>query len=206
MPDFNYPGSQNQSDSGHQNQGSFPKMPTTSIEYDDEEKDDLIRFQLDLSTTKSDISHWLNGDIPNGEKKGKTIWKINKNKDYRNLNEFGIREVMRILNIYLTKDVIMSNLKEEKINEICEQIGYELNDLFFTKYDQIGLFDDNRKKNYSSIIIPLLHIIYITLMRAKDGKERQSVTENKVVNQAELSYPGMGRGGFSLNPKNWGRR
>ena len=167
-----------------------PGQPT--IRFDNEERDDLTRFQVDLTKTKSDISHWLNGDMPKEDEKGKLKWDINIKDNYRVLNEFGVREVMRIVNMYLTKDVILSNLDEQKINMIAGQIGEEINDLFFTKYDEIGLDTDSRLKNYSSIVITLSHIIYITLMRAKDGKERQGITENRIVNQTEINpinYP-----------------
>lgn len=163
----------------------FPGQP--SIKFDDDERDDLTRFQVDLSKTKSDIAHWLNGDMPDENDKGKITWKVNDKPEFRVLNEFGVREVMRIINMYLTKDVILSNLKEEVINQIAGTIGEEINDLFFTKYDEIGLDTDSKLKNYSSIVITLSHIIYITLMRAKDGKERQGITENRIVNQTEIS-------------------
>lgn len=177
----------------------FPSQPM--ISFDEDQKDDLTRFQLDISKTKSDISHWLNGDTPEEDDKGKVKWVKNENAEYRVLNEFGRREIMRIVNMYLTKDVILSNLSEEKINQICQDIGEEINDLFFTKYEEIGLDNDSRMKNYSSIIVTIVHIIYITLMRAEGGKERKSVTENRIVNQTEinpLNYPRQG--GFSMNP------
>jgi hypothetical protein len=169
------------------------------MNFNDEQKDDLTRHQLDLSKTKSDIAHWLNGDFPKEDEKGKFGWVVNANEEYKVLNDFGIREVMRIINIYLSKDVIMSNLKEDRINQICGQIGEELNDIFFTKYDEIGLDTDSKLKNYSSIIVTLVHIIYITLMRAEGGKERISVTENRIVNQTEITQgniPMQGRGGL----------
>lgn len=195
---FNQPG-QHQQGQPQQQMPMFPPQPM--ISFDEEEKDDLTRFQLDISKTKSDISHWLNGDTPEEDNKGKVKWEKNEKDEYRVLNEFGRREVMRIVNMYLTKDVILSNLREEKINQICQDIGEELNDLFFEKYDEIGLDSDSRLKNYSSIIVTVVHIIYITLMRAEGGKERKSVTENRIVNQTEINpmnYPRQG--GFSLNP------
>lgn len=159
----------------------------SSLNFQDERQDDLTRFQLDLSQTKADISHWLNGDIPSEDPKtGKVTWEKNTDENLKVLNNFGIREVMRIINMYLTKDVILSNLKEEMINKMCSRIGEEINDLFFTKYDEIGLESGKGMKNYSSIVVTLSDIIYVTLMRAKDGKERISVTENRNVNQNEI--------------------
>jgi hypothetical protein len=197
---FKQPGQmQEQGQMPQQQMPMFPSQPM--ISFDEEQKDDLTRFQLDISKTKSDISHWLNGDTPEEDDKGKVKWVKNENPDYRVLNEFGRREIMRIVNMYLTKDVILSNLAEEKINQICQDIGEEINDLFFTKYEEIGLDNDSRMKNYSSIIVTIVHIIYITLMRAEGGKERKSVTENRIVNQTEINpmnYPRQG--GFSLNP------
>lgn len=165
-----------------------PQMPGQPMfKFDDDERDDLTRFQVDLSKTKADISHWLNGDMPEEDDKGKVRWIKNTEDKYRVLNKFGVREVMRLVNMYLTKDVILSNLSEERINQISGTIGEEINDLFFTKYDEIGLDTDSRLKNYSSIVITITHIIYITLMRAKDGKERQGITENRIVQQTEIS-------------------
>lgn len=184
--------SSNQQDSGSL---PFPGFGAgyPSMNFGTETKDDLIRFQLDISQTKADISHWLNGDTPEiDERTQKPKWTPNDDNELRVLNKFGIKEVMRIVNMYLTKDVILSNLKEERINQMCQDIGDEINDLFFTKYEEIGLDTDSKKKNYSSIVLTLCHIIYITLMRAKDGIERKGVTENRNVNQNEfLGYPGM---------------
>lgn len=187
-------------------QGIPPQIPGGSLRFDRDDKQDLIRYQLDISKTKADILHILNGDME-VTKENFTEWEINEKEAYKVLNDLGVREVMRVVNCYLTKDVIMSNLKEEKIAEICRVLGRELNDLFFTKSDEIGLDTDSKRKNYSIIIVNILHIIYITLMRAKDGQERKGVTENKVVNQSEVNYPGMQRGGLSLNPfRLFGRR
>jgi hypothetical protein len=186
-----------------------PRFPiqTTTIDYDEEEKDDLTRYQLDLSKTKSDIAHWLNGDMPEEDAKGRVRWVKNEKQEYMVLNQFGIREVMRILNMYLTKDVILSNVKEEKINLICQDVGLELNDLFFTNYEEIGLDTDSKQKNYTTIILSITHLIYFVLMRSKDGKERQGVTENRNVNQNEIYYPNMQKGSnFSLNPMRGFRR
>jgi hypothetical protein len=190
---------QEQQQAPQQQMPFFTGQPT--LNFNEEQKDDLTRHQLDLSRTKSDIAHWLNGDFPKEDANGKPGWDINLNDNYKVLNDFGIREVMRIVNIYLSKDVIMSNLKEERINQICMQIGEELNDIFFTKYDEIGLDTDSKLKNYSSIIVTLTHIIYITLMRAESGKERISVTENRIVNQTEITQgniPMQNRGGGFL--------
>jgi len=197
MVNFSYPGQPQQQGSSQQQSQGYPMgLPQMGpLTYDDLEKEDLIRYQLDLSKTKSDIAHWLNGDFPI-EEKGKIVWQKNNKDKYKVLNDFGIREVLRIINMYLTKDVIMSNLPEEKINDICKTISLEINDLFFTKYDEIGMDTSSRQKNYSTIIITLSHIIYITLMRAKDGKERQGVSENKVVSQAEINYPNLQKTGF----------
>lgn len=196
---FKQPGQDQGQMQPQQQMPMFPPQPM--ISFDEDEKDDLTRFQLDISKTKSDISHWLNGDTPEEDDKGKVKWAKNEKPEYRVLNEFGRREVMRIVNMYLTKDVILSNLKEEKINQICQDIGEEINDLFFTKYEEIGLDNDSRMKNYSSIVVTITHIIYITLMRAEGGKERKSVTENRIVNQTEINpmnYPKQG--GMGWNP------
>ena len=50
----------------------YPSQP--NIQFNDDQRDDLTRFQVDLSQTKSDISHWLNGDMPKDDERGKIKW------------------------------------------------------------------------------------------------------------------------------------
>jgi hypothetical protein len=128
-------------------------------------------------------------------------WEVNTKDEYRVLNFHGTKEVMRILSMYLTKDVILGEVESKEINQVLETLGHELNDLFFTKYDEIGLDTPSKKKNYSMIITTLLHHLKFVLSRAKDGKERRSVTENRSVQQSEIVYPqGM------QNKQNWASR
>ena len=183
--EFKYPGLQ-------PNQGQQPPVgPAPTLSFQDDQKDDLIRFQLDMSKTKSDIRHWLKGDEPIIVN-GKDDWKENTKEEDQVLNDFGIREVMRILNMYLTKDVIMGSISEPMINRMTQDIAYELNGLFFSKHDEIGLDTPSKKKNYTTILVPIMHIIYITLGRAKDGEERKGITETRNIIESYVSQPQSG--------------
>lgn len=186
--DFKFPSQQPGQPDPNQAQ-QFPVAQTLSFR--DDQKDDLIRFQLDLSKTKSDIRHWLRGDEPI-VKDGKEDWSVNKNTKYQVLNDFGIREVMRIINMYLTKDVIMGSISEPMINRMTQDIAYELNGLFFSKHDEIGLDTPSKKKNYTTILVPIMHIIYITLGRAKDGEERKGITETRNIIESYVNTPQSG--------------
>jgi hypothetical protein len=193
---FNFGGvkrEENYQDSNNYHYPSFSNLPANSydgnpyIDFTEEKEKNLIKLQIDMNESLDETSHWLNGDTPSMDKNGKKFWVTNTDEERRILNPVGISKVMRILNNYLSKDNILSNLTEEEIKKISSQIAFEINDLFFTSYDIMGLDTIDKKKNVPSIVIMICHRIYIVLMRAKDGLERESITQNAVVKQSDTS-------------------
>ena len=102
------------------------------------QQDNLIKWQLELDNILERIEHILRGDILFSEN-GKTGWKKNPDHTQWILNEYGVNEIMRVLSSYLNRNTILSDYTEEEIREKVLDFGLEMNDLIFTKYEEMGL-------------------------------------------------------------------
>jgi hypothetical protein len=101
-------------------------------------QDNLIKWQLELDNILERAEHILRGDRLVFES-GHEIWKKNPDRRMNILNEYGVQEVMRILSAYLNRNLILSDFDSETINFKMLDFGRELNDLFFMKYEEMGL-------------------------------------------------------------------
>lgn len=99
-------------------------------------QDNLIKWQLELDNILERTEHILRGDILIFEQ-GNLLWKENPTPEVNVLNENGVREVMKVLSMYLNRNTILSDYDPKQINEKVFDFGKELNDLFFMKYEEI---------------------------------------------------------------------
>jgi hypothetical protein len=121
-----------------QQRASYPSMNTMQSAFAPQNQDNLIKWQLELDNILERAEHILRGDKLEFEH-GNLVWKRNHNPDENILNEYGVAEVMRILSMYLNRNTILSDYEPEEINTKVLDFGRELNDLFFMKYEEMGL-------------------------------------------------------------------
>ena len=95
---------------------------------------DLIRWQLELNDILERAEHILRGDIPKF-KNGQIIWEPNSDKEGNTLNEYGVQEIMKILAMYVNRNTILSDYSNDEINLKIFDVGRELNNLVFMRYD-----------------------------------------------------------------------
>lgn len=150
--------------------------------------ENLIQWQLELDTILERIEHMLRGDKPTWEN-GSIIWKKPETDKEKILNDFGVAEIMRVLSNYVNRNTILSNYKEEIINEKMFDLGNELADLFFLKYEAMGLDDLEKRKLYPIIVRELVDVVHSSYLRALHGGERESLREARQVTQTDS---GMG--------------
>jgi len=158
-------------------------------------QDNLIKWQLELDNILERAEHILRGDVLQSEQ-GHLIWKKNTNPKSNILNEYGVQEVMRILSMYLNRNTILSDYEPEEIYEIVKDFGNELNDLMFMKYEEMGLTDLEKRKNYPMLMREMVDIVFSAYNRAKRGGERRSLREARQVTQTE---PLLAQGGLTVN-------
>lgn len=152
--------------------------------------ENLIQWQLELDTILERIEHMLRGDKPTW-KDGSIIWVTPKTDEEKILNDFGVAEVMRVLSNYVNRNTILSNYKEEVINEKMFDLGNELADLFFLKYEAMGLDSLEKRKLYPIIVRQLVDIVHSSYLRALHGGERESLREARTVTQTDNAMGGV---------------
>lgn len=155
-------------------------------------QENLIKWQLELDSILERVEHMLRGDKPKFVN-GSLIFVPATNEKDKIMNDFGVAEIMRILSMYLNRNTILSNYDETTINFKVYDFGNEVADLFYLKYEDMGLDTLEKRKLYPMIIRELVDTIHSAYLRALHGGERQSLHEQRSVSQQETIIPqGMG--------------
>lgn len=178
-----------------------------------QDNSNLIEFQLEMDTLLEKIEHMLRGHILRFDSKG-SRWEVPKNSDYEIFNEFGVQEILRTLSMYLNKNTLLSNYDEETINWKVYDLGIELGDLIFMKYEEMGLDTDEKRKLYLMVVRQIVDSVHSAYLRALNGGERESlrtartVTQNEPLgrmNNYQNIMPSRSSGISKILPWNWGR-
>lgn len=114
----------------------------------------LIEFQLELDNILERIDHLLRGHELKFDEEGNLKWESPRDKSHEIFNEYGVQEILRVLSMYLNRNTILSNYDEETINWKIYDLGLEITDLIFMKYDemfQYQKFKDIYKKHYEGM-------------------------------------------------------
>lgn len=161
-------------------------------------QDNLIKWQLELDSILERIEHILRGDKPT-MKDGNMIFIPPTDDNDKIFNDYGVAEVMRILTMYLNRNTILSNYDEPTINWKVLDFGFEISDLIFLKYEEMGLDTLEKRKRYPMIIRELVDAIHSSFLRALHGGERNSLRQARQITQSEnivgQGVPGMNMGG-----------
>lgn len=174
--------------------------------FDDERTENLIRWQLDIKEELERIEHLLKGDVLRYDKKGNEYWDKDKNPLF---NEKGIREILKILNWYLNKNILLSNFDEEEIMVRMKQFSRVLINFIFNNYEDLGLDTKEKQKHYPLITLNIINTVEAAYHRALGGGERESLRTARTVTQTEpigqqLGLPTAQKSATSkLNPFNW---
>lgn len=158
--------------------------------------DNLIRWQLELNDILERAEHILRGDVPKYEK-GVLIWADNPYPEQNPLNEWGVQEIMKILAMYINRNTILSDYDNSEINAKIYDFGRRLNALIFMRYDELGMNNDEKRKNYDMIVGQMVDLVHSAYKRALHGGERRSLREMINISQAyqgQINQPGFGGG------------
>lgn len=167
-----------------------PRMFAQNSAFAPQFQDNLIKWQLELDNILERCEHILRGDKLMFEN-GSLIWKPNINEKDNILNEYGVQEVVRILSMYLNRNTILSDYDPEEINVKVLDFGRELNDLFFMKYEEMGLIGLEKRKNYPMLIREMVDIVHSSYKRALRGGEKRSLREARQITQSETLQGGV---------------
>jgi hypothetical protein len=172
-----------------QTQMPDPRMLSQPSVFSSSPQDNLIKWQLELDNILERAEHILRGDKLEF-REGHMIW-IKSPEGHRDriLNEYGVQEVMKVLSMYLNRNTILADYDDEEINDKVFDFGMELKDLFFMKYEEIGLTDLDKRKNYPMLIREIVDMIHSAYKRALHGGERRSLREARSITQSEALMP-----------------
>lgn len=158
--------------------------------------DDIVKWQLELNDILERAEHILRGDVVEF-KQGHLIWGKNPNPRENCLNEFGVKLIMQVLANYINRNTILSDYEQDEINYKVYDLGRELNNLIFMKYEEMGMDTEDKRKEYPMLVRKMVDIIHSSYKRALKGGERRSLREMIQIQQTHTS---MAQAGMSVNP------
>lgn len=172
-------------------QATDPRTTASYSSFGSKQSEDIARWQLELNDILEKAEHTLRGDIV-VFKNGQLIWESNPHPESNTLNENGVRICMKQLGLYINRNTILSDFKEEEINFKVLDFGHRINNLIFMKYDEMGMDTEEKRKEYASLVGAMVDIVHSAYARAKEGGERQSfrthVNINEQFNPSQAGY------------------
>ena len=181
-----------EADNPQQQTAVDPRTYSQQSSFATKQDDNLIKWQLELNDILERAEHILRGDVPKYIN-GVLIWDVNPEPDKNPLNEWGVQEIMKLLAMYINRNTILSDYTNDEINYKVFDFGRRLNNFFFMRYDEIGMDNENKRKNYELIVGELVDLVHSSYKRALHGGERRSLREMISVsqNQNMQSLPGQ---------------
>jgi len=146
--------------------------------------DNLIKWQLRVDDVLERAEHILRGDRIKFER-GNMIWVENPNPDERPFNEYGVSEIMSVLSTFVNRVIMLGDYTPDEIEDIIYDVGTELSDFIYMKYEQFGMDTPEKRKRYPMIVMQLTMLVYASYKRAMFGRERDSLREARQVTQTE---------------------
>lgn len=172
-------------------------------------EDNLVKWQLNLEEEKERIYYLLKGYRQvYDEKTDKRIWIEPETKESQILNDYGIDYIMGLLESFLNRNIILSNFKEDRINEICLDLSKQLIRDIFNDYEHMGLDTNDKRKKASMIVWKVVINVEAALRRAMDNGERRSLRQIMTVTQTDSGqrmpeYPMVQQKRKLWNPRTW---
>ncbi len=170
-----------------------PRLNASHSGFSSMVSDDVARWQLELNDILEKAEHVLKGDVVKFEN-GSTIWTTREHPEKNTLNDYGVQLIMKCLAMYINRNTILSDFTPEEVRLKTLDFGKELNNLVFMKSDEMGMDDEDKRKEYPMMIREMVDIVHSAYARAKDGKERESYRKMITVsqqNQAQQMTGGM---------------
>ena len=172
----------------YQQLGGMDSDETQTSTFQYNPSDNLIKWQLELNDILERAEHILREDIVVVQN-GQVNWKPNPEPEKTIFNKYGVQEIMRILSMYINRNTILSDFEPNEINDKIYDFGKELNDLIFMKYENFGLTNLEKRKNYPMLVRQLIDIVHSAYKRALYGGERTSLREARQIQQTEQIMP-----------------
>lgn len=170
-------------------------------------RDDNIHIQLESNQLLERIEHFLRGDILTTDEDGNQFFERQKDLTLVFLNEDGVNSIMLIISSYVDKIHSLSYYSEERIYEICGDLGDELATFIFCNYERIGMDTHYKKSRYKLIVLTILNMVESNYRKALKGLTSENINSSKIYmpnsgNNQNLNHPRRSRWNW-LNPSSW---
>ncbi len=175
-----------------------------------EDNESLTQYRLTTDDVLDRIEHFLKGDIAYTSPEGEFSYKTQTNQELVLLNEFGISAIMGILSNYIHRGTSLSFYDEERIYEICGDLGDKLAQYIYCNYEKMGMDTLFKRSRYHLIVINILHLVESTYRKALQGREAEEIGKHTIVTQSQnvgmmpSKQTPMPKARFNLlRPKTW---
>lgn len=166
-------------------QANDPRATASHSTFQARPSDDIAKMQMELDDLLGDIEHHLRGDIV-VYVNGSTIWKDNPTPEKNPLNKWGVQELMSIMRMYINRNSILSDYDQDQIDLKMRTLGKQLNNLFFTSFEEMGMDCVEKRKFYPILTKALWDVVHSVFQRALDGNERRSLREMSNVTYSNM--------------------
>lgn len=150
---------------------------------------DLTRWQLSLEETIEEFKHDLKGEIYD-EKAGDWV-KPAGNKPL--MNDKGINELIAVLRKRVSKNTILSNLKEDDIIMMVRNVDMNLTQIIFNNWEAFAINKEDLSM-ISDICDSITETIYCAYMRASQEGERKFLGKSQRTFERVIQAPQEKRG------------
>ena len=167
-----------------QSEANSAKMQQALTMFQDKEENNLVKYQLDPEKELIRIQRLLEKQEVKRDDKG-NLYYSPCDSSKRVLNDYGVSEVMSILQTYVNKNIMLSYYEPEQIDKIMYELGEELIDFFYINMEKLGLDTPDKKKHYKLIVTNLINTIDAIYRKALWGKQLELISKNYVVSQTD---------------------
>ena len=185
-------------DAAQQNRNIDPRLSSQHSSFGFKPEENLVKYQLEVNDILERAEHILRGDIP-AFKDGHLIWDKNPTPANNTLNDVGVREIMQRLAMYINRNTILSDFTQEEIDVKSLDFGKALNNLIFMKYEEFGIDNEDKMKDYPMLVLEVSDMVHAALKRALNGGERRSLREMIQIHQSTQTQGFIGGQGSGVN-------
>ena len=95
----------------------------------------IIEYQLDLREDIERLYHLLSSHVIKKDPEGNEYWAEPEDDRLKILTDYGVKQIMNIVQFYLNRNILLSNFDDETIWWKVKDFGIELADLMYCRYE-----------------------------------------------------------------------
>ena len=157
--------------------------PYSSSMFANQQKQNLIEWELDFKPELEAIERLLKCDIIKRDENGNEYWAENPDKERIFLNELGVNDVMRNITLINNKGKALSYYRIDEISLRVKIIVHEIRVLVYNNSELYGIDNDYKMNNYSMTVLSIGSVIEDVYRRAMNGETHKGLADQRIVTQ-----------------------